>query len=106
MSTLMELKVLIISNFEYPKIFVTGQWHCVKRQLPGELLQIWACFTYYKPECGNYDLESYLPVYLWKKHCELEGKDHFWELMTLLPKHQSVFCAEDGNNDSEVSFES
>ena len=55
-----------------------GQWHCVKRQLP---------------ECGRYDLEGYLPVYLWKKHCEVLDKDPFWELLRLLSKHQELFTS-------------
>ena len=56
--------------------FPQGTWHCVKRQLP---------------EGGNYDLESYLPVYLWRQECEAQGKVPFWELLRLLHKHQDVF---------------
>ena len=59
---------------------IEGQWHCVKRTLP---------------ECGNYKLESYLPVYLWKQMCDRDGKDYFWEILRLLHIHQDVFCASD-----------
>ena len=59
---------------------IEGQWHCVKRTLP---------------ECGNYKLESYLPVYLWKQMCDRDGKDYFWELLRLLHIHQDVFCSSD-----------
>ena len=73
---------------------IEGQWHCVKRTLP---------------ECGNYKLESYLPVYLWKQLCDREGKDIFWELVRLLHIHQGVFCAVDDdlvddNESVEVQF--
>ena len=54
------------------------------------------------PECGRYDLESYLPVYLWKKQCEVEDKDPFWELLRLLSKHQELFIS-DGVSEN-VSF--
>ena len=67
---------------------IEGQWHCIKRTLP---------------ECGNYKLECYLPVYLWKKKCDKEGKDYFWELIKLLPKYQDMFCKNKEQEDSDES---
>ena len=61
-------------------LLYTGQWHCVKRTLP---------------ECGRYDLQSYLPVYLWKQAMAKEGKDCFDEILKLLKKHPTVLEEDD-----------
>ena len=53
----------------------TGQWHCVKQTLP---------------ECGRYDLQSYLPVYLWKQAKNKDGKDRFNKLLRRLKKYHTV----------------
>ena len=71
------------------RLLSIGQWHIVKRTLP---------------ECGNYRLESYLPVFLWRKMCDQTGKDPFWELIRLLKKHQDVFCASGEASDSITYF--
>ena len=56
------LQCLIFLNFQivtkdFCKNFFLfiGTWQCVKRKLP---------------DSGRYDLESHLPVYLWKKYCD------------------------------------
>ena len=68
------------------RIFIClGRWHCVKRTLP---------------ECGNYNLESHLPVFLWKQNCDRDGKDYFWELLRLLHKHQATFFDKKVEDDS------
>ena len=53
------------------------------------------------PDSGRYDLESHLPVYLWKKYCDRSEKDYFWELLGLLKKHQDVFCNENVDDTKE-----
>jgi hypothetical protein len=84
MSILTKLRVFIkCFFFVCVNYCFIGQWHCVKRTLP---------------DSGNYDLESYLPVYLWKKQCENEGVSTFWEIMTLLKKHQDVFFSSEADN--------
>ena len=68
-------------NDMFPIFFaLAGRWQCVKRQLP---------------QCGNYDLGSYFPVYLWKQAMKREEKDYFFELLSLLAKHPDIFQAED-----------
>ena len=77
---------MVKSNFTQSH---SGRWHCVKRTLP---------------ECGNYDLESYFPVFLWKQALAKEKKNFFWELLVLLQKNPNDFCSngeeeEEGNED-------
>ena len=67
-------------------VWFPGRWHCVKRTLS---------------ECGNYDLESYLPVFLWKQAMERKKKNCFWELMRLLQKHPNLLC---NNIDDDIEF--
>ena len=56
------------------------------------------------PECGRYDLGSYLPVYLWKQALEKEEKDPFAELLNLLRKYPDVLEeTEETDDSSEVS---
>ena len=66
----------------------SGTWHCVKRTLP---------------ECGNYKLESYLPVYLWQQAMKKEGKNCFKELLNLLKKNPAIFQDQEDEEASMVS---
>ena len=80
-----------ISNFLFFFFHFLGTWQCVKRKLP---------------DSGRYDLESHLPVYLWKKYCDREEKDYFWELLGLLKKHQEVFFNENVSDTQESDLSS
>ena len=73
------LKVKAISLY-IKYLLYTGQWHCVKQTLP---------------ECGRYDLQSYLPLYLWKQAMAKDGKDFFDELLKLLKKYPTVLEEDD-----------
>jgi len=52
---------------------IEGKWFVVKRQLP---------------RSGAYDLERYLPVYLWKDKMKRMGLDPFKELLRLVANRQ------------------
>ena len=58
------------------------------------------------PECGNYHLESYLPVFLWRQGMANEGKDLFMEMIALIKNRPDVFNVNDKDDDSgdEVRF--
>jgi len=48
---------------------IEGRWYCVKRWLPSS---------------GRYDLNMYLPVYMWTVDCRKRKKSKFWELLELI----------------------
>jgi len=52
---------------------IESRWFAVKRQLP---------------RGGNYDLKSYLVLYLWKQWCLKEGKDLFQKMMSIMSIRQ------------------
>ena len=54
------------------------------------------------PRCGNYRLESYLPVFLWKLAMVKENKECFWELIELIKENPDVFA---NNSTQEVIIE-
>lgn len=57
------------------------------------------------PECGNYNLESHLPIYLWKKQCERKNINCFWEILRIIAKHQSsIFSQKDQEAVAEESL--
>ena len=41
-----------------------------------------------------------MPLYLWKKSCERNGKNYFWELIRLISLYQPGLCS---SNDDDVS---
>ena len=82
--------LFIVDCFIFLFSFI-GTWQCVKRKLP---------------DSGRYDLESHLPVYLWKKYCDRNEKDYFWELLGILKKHQEVFCNEKDSDTQESDLSS
>ena len=50
----------------------------------------------------TYDLESHLPVYLWKQHCNRKNLVHFWEMLRIIAVHQDhIFNICDNENESD-----
>ena len=54
---------------------IEGTWNCVKRKLPSS---------------GNYDLESYLPLYIFKQRVKFANKSLFQEFLKIINKHQTL----------------
>ena len=67
-----------IDQINWLLYFISGRWFCVKRQLPSS---------------GKYDLESYLPVFLFKRKCDRLGNIYFWEIIRIIAKHQAAIMS-------------